>query len=187
MSTVLYYSKYCRISNEIIKKISRSKIKKSVHFLCVDKRIYKNNQIHIVLENDSTLQLPKEITCVPSLIILNENNRIIYGREILNFFKPKMVEINNIVTKNNEEPLAFSVYEMGNTLSDNYSYCDQGADEMVAKGSGGLRQMHNYVLINDDNLQKINTPEDDYEPDKVGNVDMEKMQAQRQQEISINK
>ena len=51
------------------------------------------------------------------------------------------------------------------------------SDELSAKGQGGLRQMHSFVTLNHDD--KIYTPDDDYEPDKVGEVDLGKLQAKR--------
>ena len=55
---------------------------------------------------------------------------------------------------------------------------------MSAKGDGGLRQMHSFVTL--DFNQKIHTPPEDYEPDKVGNVDLSKLQEQRQNEIIVS-
>ena len=72
---------------------------------------------------------------------------------------------------------------MGTSMSDNYSYLDQSNEEMSAKGNGGLRQMHNFVTL--DFNDSINTPPEDYEPDKVGNVDLSKLQEQRNSEISM--
>ena len=66
-------------------------------------------------------------------------------------------------------------------LSDNYSYLDMSAEELSAKGNGGLRMMHNYCTINQN--QTIATPPDDYEPDKVGSVDLGKLQMQRANEV----
>ena len=67
-------------------------------------------------------------------------------------------------------------------MSDNYSYLDQSNESMSAKGDGGLRQMHSFVTLQHND--KINTPPEDYEPDKVGQVDLGKLQAQRDSEIS---
>ena len=53
---------------------------------------------------------------------------------------------------------------------------------MNAKGEGGLRQMHSFVKLNHDD--RIETPPEDYEPDKVGQVDMGKLQASREAEIT---
>jgi hypothetical protein len=35
-----------------------------------------------------------------------------------------------------------------NIVSDQYSFLDQGPEDLEAKGNGGLRQMHNYVDLN---------------------------------------
>ena len=68
-------------------------------------------------------------------------------------------------------------------MSDNYSYLDQTSDEMTAKGNGGMRQMHSFVRLNQND--KIYTPDEDYEPDKVGEVDLGKIQAQRENDIKL--
>ena len=71
--------------------------------------------------------------------------------------------------------------EMGNSLSDTYSYLDMSAEELSAKGNGGLRIMHNYMLL--DQHQTIATPPDDYVPDKMGTVDMGKIIEKREKDI----
>merc|ERR1712166_1066398 len=93
------------------------------------------------------LLMPNEIKEVPALLLLNRGNRIIYGDEILKLFNPilKNTKENKI---NGGEPLAFSNYEMGATLSDNYSYLDQNSDDLSTKGEGGLRQMHSFATYN---------------------------------------
>ena len=100
---------------------------------------------------------------------------------IINYFKHKISSEKVMATQNNIEPMAFSFTEMGTCMSDSYSYWDQTSDELSAKGQGGLRQMHSFVTLNHDD--KIYTPEDDYEPDKVGEVDLGKLQAQREKDI----
>ena len=74
---------------------------------------------------------------------------------------------------------------MGNSLSDNYSYLDMSPDDLMAKGNGGLRMMHSYCTINQN--QTIETPPDDYEPDKVGQVDLGKLQMARASEVRQTK
>ena len=86
-----------------------------------------------------------------------------------------------MATHSNVEPMAFSFTEMGTCMSDSYSYWDQSSDELSAKGHGGLRQMHSFVKLNHND--SIETPPEDYEPDKVGQVDMGKLQAAREAEI----
>ena len=101
----------------------------------------------------------------------------------MNYFRPQLAQKKANATKTNGEPLAFSTYEMGTTMSDNYSYLDQTNESMSAKGDGGLRQMHSFVSMNFND--KIYTPPEDYEPDKVGQVDLGKLQAQRDSEITL--
>ena len=54
-------------------------------------------------------------------------------------------------------------------------------EELLAKGNGGLRQMHSYCTNNQN--QTIATPPDDYEPDKAGAVDLGKLQMQRAEDV----
>ena len=53
------------------------------------------------------------------------------------YFHQENEEKKNKATKGNGEPLAFSTLEMGNTMSDNYSYWNMNSDELSAKGNGG--------------------------------------------------
>ena len=55
-------------------------------------------------------------------------------------------------------------------------------DELSAKGSGGFRQMHHFAKLNDD--YTIDTPVEDYEPNKVKEVDLQKLQQQRNIELN---
>ena len=74
---------------------------------------------------------------------------------------------------------------MGSVVSDNFSYLDSSSEELLAKGDGGMRQMHNYMSIMES--QSISTPPDNYEPDKVGTVDMGKLQSNRELDLRQNR
>ena len=67
--------------------------------------------------------------------------------------------------------------------SDSFSFWDQGSDELLAKGNGGTRQMYNYATI--DHKTTIETPPDEYTPDKVGEDSMKNMEAQRNQDLHM--
>ena len=57
-------------------------------------------------------------------------------------------------------------------------------EELSAKGSGGNRQMYNYVSV-ENNLNLIQTPDDTYKPDKVSNsVTIDSLQQRRMDEIT---
>ena len=183
MSNVLYYSNNCPHSKILLSRIGRSKQSEKMHFICIDRReVNADGSINVILQTGKPILLPPNITNVPSLLLLHHGNRVIKGlKEIMNYLKPVEDEINNKSTNMNGEPLAFSFNEMGSNLSDNYSYLDMTSEELSAKGAGGLRMIHNYMLINEN--PTIATPPDDYEPNKVGNVDLGKLQSKRASEI----
>ena len=182
MSCVLYYSNYCTHSKELITLLAKSKLKEEVHFICIDKRTKLNGATYILLENGQQILLPPNITCVPSLLLLNRGHRVITGQQIKSHLIKQEQQINMQSTQMNGEPLAFSMGQFGSIMSDNYSFLDQSPDEMSAKGSGGLRQMHNYVLLNQNDA--IETPPDNWSPDKVGgDVSLDKLIAQRNKDI----
>lgn len=182
MSAILYYSNYCKYSKDLLVKLSRTKRKNDLHFVCIDKREqHKDGTVHVVLENGQRLLLPPNVKKVPCVLLLHHGNRVLDGlNEITHYLNPGETEINNKATDFNGEPLAFSTCEMGG-LSDNYSYLDMSSDELSAKGNGGMRMMHSYTGW--DQNQTIATPPEDYEPNKVGNVDLGKLQQQRNMDI----
>jgi hypothetical protein len=148
MSSILYYSKYCEVSKKYLQLLSKSTVQKDVHFICIDKRIKdSNNKTYIILENGQKIILPENVTRVPALLLLNQGYNVLYGDQILQHLKPKQeVEVRQ-ATQNNMEPMAFSLGG-GDIVSDQYSFLDQGSEELEAKGNGGMRQMHNYVDLN---------------------------------------
>jgi hypothetical protein len=70
---------------------------------------------------------------------------------------------------------------MMGVVSDNFSFLDQSSDSLSAKGDGGLRQLHQYATLA--HVDKIETPPDNYVPDKIGEVSLETLQQQRNKEI----
>ena len=62
-------------------------------------------------------------------------------------------------TNNQGEPDAFTFasFSPSGITSDQYSFLDTNADDLLAKGSGGLRQMHNYVNINNNSMMSSNS------------------------------
>jgi hypothetical protein len=182
MSSILYYSNYCDPSKKLLFELSRSKIKEDIHFVCIDKREKgPKDEMHIILPNGQKLLLPPTVIKVPALLLLFRGHQVLFGQEIYQHLKEKMNILKTEATKNNQEPLAFSIYEMGKSLSDNYSYLDMSADDLSAKGKGGLRILHNYVTL--DTNYAIETPPENYVPDKLGQVDLGNIQMSRQQDI----
>src|SRR6056300_1161853 len=181
MSSVLYYSKYCKNCDSIIGKLSKTSVQKDIHFVCVDKRTRKEGKTYLMLDGGKQVLLPETVQKVPAILLLYQGYRVLYGKDIMNYYQPKINAETGVATKNNEEPSAYSYTEMGTNMSDDYSYLDQTSDEMAAKGEGGTRQMHSFMLLN--GAQTIETPPEDYIPDKVRETDLEKLQKQRTLDI----
>ena len=166
MSNIIYYSNYCSNCKSLLLELSKSNIMNNIHFICIDKRNKIGNKTYVILENGQQILLPNTIVCVPSLMLIKENYRILTGNEITNHFKDVLEVKKNISTNFNGEPLAFSLgNNLDNISSDCYSFLDQDSDELSAKGNGGMRQLYNYATIN--HVENIETPPDDYEPDKI--------------------
>jgi hypothetical protein len=117
---------------------------------------------------------------------LSDNYRILYGEDILRFFKPKQEVAIKQATQNNLEPMAFALGGGGSygVTSDSYSFLDMDSDSLSAKGNGGVRQMHNYVSLN--YADTISTPQDetDYKGPKLPeNVTVEQLMKQREMDL----
>jgi hypothetical protein len=188
MSCIIYYSNHCDKSKAVLTALSKSRVQDDIHFLCIDKRVRAANGSgawHILTETGEKVLLPPQVNRVPALLLLNKGHMVLYGEQILQHFQPKNVALNNEATGFNGEPNAFSLgrESMGGfgVASDNYSFLDQSADELSAKGNGGMRQLYNYATI--DLVDKIETPPDNYSPDKVGSVSLEQLQQKRSMDI----
>jgi hypothetical protein len=189
MSCILYYSNYCENCKALIQNISKwNDAKNDMHFINIDKRVKKNNgATYIILENGQELLLPPTITKVPALLLLNKSHHVLFGNDINKHLEPKQQMQVAVATNNNGEPLAFSMMggSYGGVASDNYSFLDQDAESLSAKGDGGMRQQHHYAGL--DYYSNIDTPPDNYTPDKVGQVSMEQLQQQRNTDVGGNK
>lgn len=186
MSMILYYSNFCDKCKIILQHISKSSVKKDMHFVCIDKRVKRENgSIYIILENGQEILLPPTVNKVPALLLLNRGHKVLFGNDINKYIEPVNVVSQQAATKNNGEPLAFSLsgsgYGGGGVVSDNYSFLDQESSELSAKGNGGLRQLHHYATIHDNDC--IETPPDTYAADTIGNVSMEQLQQKRNNDI----
>ena len=189
MSSIIYYSNNCDRCKSVLTALSKSRVQDDVHFLCVDKRVRATNGSgawHIISNSGEKVLLPPQVNRVPALLLLNKGHQVLYGEQILQHFQPKNAALNDVATGFNGEPNAFALgrESMGSgfgVASDNYSFLDQSADELSAKGNGGMRQLYNYATI--DLVDKIETPPDTYSPDKVGSVSLEQLQNKRSLEI----
>ena len=70
-------------------------------------------------------------------MILNGEYKVLFGDNILSYLKPvEQVKVQQ-ATNFNVEPSAFSMNDgLAGVHSDNFSFLDQGNDELSAKGEG---------------------------------------------------
>ena len=102
MSSVLYYSKFCKHCKELITKISRSKTKDDIHFVCIDSRTTKpNGSTYVLLSNGQEILLPPTIVKVPALLLLNKGHQVLFGSDINNYIEPKQEALQTSAVANN--------------------------------------------------------------------------------------
>jgi hypothetical protein len=196
MSCILYYSNFCEPSKKLLQVITKTQNTNNMHFICIDKRIKgTDGKTHIILQNGQKIIMPEHITKVPALLLLNQNYKVIYGDDIYRHLKPETVENVRQATNNNMEPInfqdgfsSFGGFSGGGVVSDNYSFLDQSDSDLKVIGDGGLRQMHNYVSLDESMHLNLNLPKDDhdYKTDKIkeGEMSIEALQRRREAEIS---
>ena len=180
MGKILYYSNYCNNCKNLLSIISRTDLIKNIHFICIDKRNIKNGKTYVVLESNQELFLTDNIKSVPALLLLNDNYKIYYGKDIIEYLKPIEQNSRDIATNNEGEPECFAISNNSSyigVVSDSYSFLDQDANELSAKGNGGLRQLYNYATL--DHVDRIDTPTEDYTPDKIGDINIKNLENER--------
>jgi len=189
---ILYYSNYCKHSQRLVQTLVKGNLSDKISFICIDKRVRdpKNNQQYIVLENGSKVVMPPNIHSVPSLLLIKQNYRLLMGDEIMQHLHPQIKQLNEVATNFNGEPISYSLNSSSggsNIMSEQFTFYNMTPDELSAKGKSNNRQMYNYVSANDD-IKLINTPPDNYRPDKLSNnVTVESLQQERLNEIEKTK
>jgi len=182
MSLILYYSNYCNNCKNLLQNLAKNYNSKEIHFICVDKRVQEQEGTYLLLEKGEKVILPPNVTNVPALLLLNHGHRVIFGNQITEHIKPKQQQSTNTVVNqmSQPEPFGFSGNSYG-VCSDSFSFWDLQGDELLTKGNGGMRQLYNYSTVDMNNT--IETPPDDYTPDKVGDGSLEKLQQERNNDL----
>ena len=182
MKYILFYSEYCKYSSELLNQIKDVSIKSEIIFVCIDKRKEEDGALYSILDNGSKIIIPSCITEVPSIILLNRGNNVIKGPSIINYFNEEIIKSISQDTNSSMEPSCYSFSEMGG-LSDPYSYLDIPSEELLAKGKGGLRIMHDYCTIDTNSV--IETPTDNSTPSdyKLSTTDIDTIKNDRETQI----
>ena len=185
---VLYYSNHCKHSKKILQSLGKTNLREKISFICIDNRYLDNktNQIIIVLDNGKQLIMPPNLKKVPALLLVNDKFRILLGDSIIEHLRPDIIRQNEAsVSSSGGEPFCYTFNGAPNNIvSEQYTMYNMSPDELSAKGTGGNRQLYNYVPV-DNNLNLIQTPDDTYKPNKVGgDVTVDNLQQKRMDEIN---
>uniref|UniRef100_A0A6C0DUJ9 Glutaredoxin domain-containing protein n=1 Tax=viral metagenome TaxID=1070528 RepID=A0A6C0DUJ9_9ZZZZ len=186
---ILYYSNYCKHSQKVLQTLGKTNVVDKISFICIDKRSRdpKSNQMYIDLENGSKVIMPPNLHSVPAMLLVKQQYRVIYGTEILEYLQPKLKMEANLSAPVFDEPMAYQLNGGSggsNIVSEHFTMYDMTPDELSSKGKGSNRQMYNYVSAND-NVITINTPPENYRPDKISNnVTIDTLQEKRNNEIN---
>jgi hypothetical protein len=170
----------------------KSNLTNKISCICIDKRSRDptNGQVYVTLENGGKVIMPPNVHSVPSLLLVKQQYRVIMGDDILKHLHPEM---KNTMASQQSVQVEPSGYFLGasaggtNIISEKFTSYSMTPDELSAKGNGGSRQMYNYISVKDD-MHLINTPPDNYRPDKVStDVTLDKLQQKRMDEIGQSK
>jgi hypothetical protein len=157
-----------------------------ISFICVDKRTRESNQTYVILQNGKKTLLPPNVHVVPSLLLTNDKFRVVTGDDIIEYYKPQS-ETNNYETKFfSQEPIAFEMNNSGSSFikSEKFTFYNTSPEDLGVSGKGNMRQMHNYIKATHDAVF-INTPPDNYHPDKISNdLTLEVLEKKRLEEIN---
>jgi hypothetical protein len=130
--------------------------------------------------------MPPNVHSVPALLLIKENYRVILGEDIIKRYQGVAHTKTQISTQYQGEPMGVSLMSSNqgmNIVSEPYTYYNLTAEELSAKGTGGRRQMYNYVPA-DVEVMSISTPPDTYQPDKIAkSITVDVLQQKRNMDV----
>ena len=163
---IVFYSNYCLHCNNLLNKLSKTPIHSKIFYVCVD---------------DNKIKIPKIITRVPSLYLVNDK-RVLIENEIDTWVDGQVASIDSQNKQNvlqqpisdqiknmenpsphpsqnssqnspepNEDIMAYHGNEMGGALSTNYSFLEDSNNSSLN---------HNFTFVGDAIPQAINTPKE---------------------------
>jgi hypothetical protein len=185
-----YYSNYCKHSKNILDFLSKSGQVDKINCICIDKRKLntQTNQVFIHLDDGKQVLMPPNLSSVPALLLVNKGYCLVLGNDIIKHYEPDVKKQLESATFGDGEPSSYSIKSSSggsNIVSEQFTFYDMSPEELSSKGTGGQRQLHDYVTVgNSDAI--IQTPPDSYKPDKVSNeVTIDTLQQQRNADVPM--
>ena len=165
---VLYYSNNCKHSQKLLAHLAKIGVLEKYNFICIDRRSVDPNtrQVSITLDRGVKATLPPNVSRVPTLLLVNQKFTAIIGDDIYNYVNAnvkKNQDPTNLAVENGGEPIGYIISPSSggvNIISETYTMYNAPPEELSAKGTGGTRQMHNYVSVSRDPMS-IHTPQDE--------------------------
>jgi hypothetical protein len=151
----LYYSNYCKHSENIKNFMVKKNLTQQVSWICIDNRSIEpqTGQIVVNLENGTRVTLPPNIHRVPTLI-LKKNYHAVEGNDIINYFEP--IALNKESALSGGEPAGFDI---------------KNSDTQ-------------YVSANHNSIETIRALPDNYKSNKISpNVTIEMLEKNREKEL----
>jgi len=186
----LYYSNYCKHSKKVLDFLSKSGITEKLNCICIDKRKRdpNTNQMFIQLDDGKQVLMPPNLSSVPALLLINKGYSLVLGSDIIQHYEPEVKKKLESANFGDGEPSSYTIQSSSggsNIVSEQFTFYNMSPDELSAKGTGGQRQLYNYVPVANSN-NAINTPPDSYKPDKVSNeVTIDTLQQQRNADVPM--
>lgn len=186
----LYYSNYCKHSKKVLDFLSKSGITEKLNCICIDKRKRdpNTNQMFIHLDDGKQVLMPPNLSSVPALLLINKGYSLVLGSDIIQHYEPEVKKKLESANFGDGEPSSYTIKSSSggsNIVSEQFTFYNMSPDELSAKGTGGQRQLYNYVPVTNSN-NVINTPPDTYKPDKVSNeVTIDSLQQQRNLDVPM--
>jgi hypothetical protein len=142
-----YFSNYCKHSASIMQELNKGGFQSKFVYICIDKRVVRDNITYILLPNGKEFQMPPMINRVP-VLLLKPKYEILSGNQILDYIKPQSKTIREEKTMIYSEPNPFDLgkdsLKSSGVMSDYFSFLDDGPQDLAPQGNGGMRQMYNY-------------------------------------------
>jgi hypothetical protein len=187
---ILYYSNNCKHSQNTIQFFVKNNLVDKLNFINLDKRRIDSvsGQVYVILEDGKEILLPPNVHSVPALLLVKENYRVIFGEDILKRYQASVDQEKELATHGNGEPMGFVLGGLSTGVaSESFTFFQATAEDLSAKGSGGLRPLNNYVSVRDESSQyTIHTPPETYKSQKLGGeVTVDKLEQKRSAEIGM--
>jgi len=190
MFDVLYYSNYCKYSQNVIQHVVKHQLIEKISCISIDKRRrdHQNNHLQIVLENGKVLYLPPNVQSVPALLLTKKNHTVLFGdKQIIQYLKEtygnSAETASPILQFNGGEPSGFAFASATTSGSEKYTNYDMNPEDLLSKSTSKYRDLRNFVSA-DHNVGTIHAPPETYKPNKISqDITIEDLQKQRETEI----